>query len=50
MRMMVVVMVPVRHKRLKYASPHWASIRKIEYWKSVSLIPLSISDPAQMLK
>jgi hypothetical protein len=38
-RVMVVVMVPVRHERLNYASPHRASIRKIEYWKSVSLIP-----------
>jgi len=50
MRVMVVVMVPVRHKRLSYASVQSASILKIGYRKSVSPIGLSISDPALMLK
>jgi hypothetical protein len=49
MRMMVVVMVPVRHERLNYVSHNRASIRKIEYWESVSLI-LRVGDPVQMLK
>jgi hypothetical protein len=50
MRVMVVVMVTVRHEGLNYASRHRASIRKIEYRKSVLLMPLCIGDPAQMLK
>jgi hypothetical protein len=50
MRVMVVVMVPIRHKALTYASVKSASNRKIEYRESVSLIALGISDPAQMLK
>jgi hypothetical protein len=42
MRVMVVVMMAVRHKALTYASFKSASIRKIEWLKSVSPIPLSI--------
>jgi hypothetical protein len=50
MRVMVVVMVPVRHKPLTYASGWQASIRKIEYWRSVLLMALRLADPVQMLK
>jgi hypothetical protein len=50
MRVMVVVMVLIRHKRLSYASFKSASIRKIEYWKSVSLMALRVANPVQMLK
>jgi len=50
MRVMVVVMVPVRHERLNYGSRRRPSIRKIEYWKSVSLMALRVANPVQMLK
>jgi hypothetical protein len=50
MRVMVVVLVPVRHERLNYASHNRASIRKIGYWESVSLMARRVADPVQMLK
>jgi hypothetical protein len=50
MRVMVVVMMPVRHERLNYASHNRASIRKIGYLESVSLMALRVADPVQMLK